>query len=74
MRKTIDVNFVRDTANNLLKSDKLTNEQKKGLRLLVEDILHKTGNYQGFMYHAGYEAIQAMTVQESLDENSVRYF
>jgi hypothetical protein len=71
MRKTIEVKTVREIANKLLASDGLTNEQKKGLRLLVEDVLHKTGNYKGFNT---IEDTREMPWEDFLKVNGVQYF
>lgn len=50
-RKTVDVKWVLDRANALLKMDIFTQEQKKGITYLLTDVLHETNNYNGFFYH-----------------------
>ena len=56
MRKTIDVEQVRRKANDLLAlgandpDSRPTREFRMGIMLLVEHVLHETGNYKGFQY------------------------
>jgi len=47
-RKTIEVAFVKERANTMLMSTKLTAEQKYGLVALLESVLHETNNYRGY--------------------------
>jgi hypothetical protein len=47
-RKTFDVKEFKDKTNMRLALATLTQEQKATLCVILEDILHDTGNYQGF--------------------------
>ena len=47
-RKTIAVQAVLDMANKLLANDQLTQEEKKGIAFLLEDVLHASNRYNGF--------------------------
>ena len=50
-RKTIDVNYLKAFANNMLAgADPMQKEVRLGVSVMIEDILHRTGNYQGFRY------------------------
>ena len=53
-RKTISVAEVRNTVNAILKDaaydDDKHRQYRMGMCLLLEDILHKTGNYKGYRY------------------------
>ena len=53
-RKTINVAEVRYTVNNILKDSAYDDDRhqqwRMGMILLLEDILHKTGNYKGYSY------------------------
>ena len=48
-RKTFDVNKLVEKANTIL-SKGSTKDERQGIILLVESILHETGNYKGFNY------------------------
>ena len=50
-RKTIRVDHVRDYINDriALSVDDQT-QARRALALVIEDILHETGNYHGFQY------------------------
>lgn len=52
-RKTVSVQRVRELANTLLaqKSEVWNSEMKHGVVELLVDILHETGNYNGFRHH-----------------------
>ena len=50
IRKTIKVTEVKEMINGMLASEYSSNEEKSVLCLALEDILHRTGNYQGFGY------------------------
>jgi hypothetical protein len=53
MRKTVNVDFVIETVNGMLQNSIDTPEQKSirmGAILLLEAVLHETGNYKGFRY------------------------
>ncbi len=49
-RKTIEVIKFVDYANNLLRHDQTTEEQRIGVIKLTEQMLREIGNYQGFRY------------------------
>lgn len=48
-RKTIDVESIKKFANEELALDNSL-EEKLGIMNMIEQILHKTGNYNGFMF------------------------
>lgn len=51
MKKTISVQAIKDDINKALKnSDYLTPDYRQGLISCVENVLHSTGNYNGFRY------------------------
>lgn len=50
MKKTININDLKDRINNSLKSIDLSLQEKSSLANLLEAILHETGNYKGFMF------------------------
>jgi hypothetical protein len=61
MRKTIRVNELKEMVNDTLEKSTCSSEARKMLALFLSDVLHKTGNYHGFMYlpsesdiHAGF--------------------
>lgn len=52
-RKTVDVEYVRIRVNDMLDSSvcpDIRDDVRVGLCVLLEDILHETGNYKGFSY------------------------
>ena len=49
-RKTVDVAFVREKVNHLLKNADVSDDFRKGAASVLESILHHTGNYHGFNY------------------------
>lgn len=51
-RKTIEVNYLKELINKELCKTEfcLNTDQKDVLTSLIEIILHKTGNYKGFMF------------------------
>lgn len=49
-RVTIDVERVLDLANNLLANPDNAVDRKVGVCVLLERVLHETGNYAGYMY------------------------
>jgi hypothetical protein len=52
-RKTVNVEAVKETANQLLeRTDKyaIDGEFKAGVCTMIERILHDTGNYRGFYF------------------------
>jgi hypothetical protein len=51
MRKTIDVERIREIANGMLaRSDDDRADGREAIATLVESILMETGNYRGFRY------------------------
>jgi hypothetical protein len=49
-RKTIEVSTLKAKINHMLTLDTLTQEYKSALCMLLENVLHDTGNYNGFNY------------------------
>lgn len=49
-RKTLPVAHVVAFANAMLMHSVASEESRKGIMALTENILHGTGNYQGFRY------------------------
>jgi hypothetical protein len=47
-KKTIKVEDIRDTVNGMLLRDDITDDVRVGMCAVLENILHITGNYQGF--------------------------
>ena len=52
MRKTVEVDRIRQLVNKANELGHLTNEQMQCQNTLLEIILHETGNYRGFRYIA----------------------
>jgi len=53
-RKTVDVDYVRIRVNDMLDTTvcpEIRDEVRVGLCVLLEDILHETGNYRGFSHN-----------------------
>ena len=50
IRKTIEVKVVKEYANQQLANENLTLEEKLGIITMIEEILCKTGNYNGYMF------------------------
>jgi hypothetical protein len=48
-RKTITVQEVKDRANTMLEFQS-TSEARQAVAVLLESVLHATGNYRGFRY------------------------
>jgi hypothetical protein len=53
-RKTINVDQVVDYVNDILKNQTLDDDAsifyRHGMMVVLEEILHRTGNYKGFRY------------------------
>lgn len=50
-RKTVEVEFLLETVNHFLKtSEDDKKAERQGMINLLDTVLHKTGNYQGFRY------------------------
>lgn len=60
-RKTIEVSTVVDICNRAIaythKNGTGTAEERKGFCFVAEQVLHETGNYKGFRYLDGHEAV-----------------
>lgn len=51
-RKTIDVEYMKAFANSMLAgTDPKQKDVRLGVSLMLEEILHRTGNYKGFKYN-----------------------
>ena len=49
-RKTIEVQNIKDKANEYFKNSFDTPQERQAVILFLEDILRETGNYNGFQY------------------------
>ena len=49
-RKTIEVQTIKDKANEYFKNSFDTPQERQAVILFLEDILRETGNYNGFQY------------------------
>lgn len=49
-RKTVKVDELKEYVNKLLAIEELHVEHKAGLIDMIHHVLHKTDNYQGFMF------------------------
>jgi hypothetical protein len=49
-KKTIEVEMVKDYANKQLANENLTMEEKLGIITMIEEILHRSNAYRGYMY------------------------
>jgi hypothetical protein len=47
-RKTVSVDFVRDTVNKALATGYCGADVREGMRAVLCEVLHSTGNYRGF--------------------------
>lgn len=50
MRKTIAIRELLIKVNHLLSLTMISQEEKKTLCVLIEDVLHDAGQYNGFLY------------------------
>lgn len=50
MRKTANVDSVRNRVNILLANPNVSDEYRLGAAAILESILHDTGNYKGYSY------------------------
>lgn len=53
-RKTVLVEFVRETVNRSLAQEHVNDDERRALCYLVERVLMETGNYKGFRYLDGW--------------------
>jgi hypothetical protein len=49
-RKTIDVQYLVETVNEALRTSTTDPKTRLGMIAILEDVLHKTGNYRGYRY------------------------
>lgn len=49
-RKTVSVDYLRDTVNKALATSTCGREAREGMDAMLCDVLHSTGNYRGFRY------------------------
>lgn len=49
-KKTISVQYIKEFANEQLNNPNNTIEEKIGIMTMIEEILHKSNAYKGFMY------------------------
>jgi hypothetical protein len=54
-RKTHSVAKFQQTINHALDNPGLTQDEKRVLCIVLEKVLHETGNYDGFGYAGGYD-------------------
>jgi hypothetical protein len=66
-RKTVSVTEMLDFANESLAADYHSLEYKQGICSMIEKILHKSGNYNGFMF------LDADAASISYEEVTERY-
>ena len=71
-RKTIEVEAVLDYANTLL-SHSLNADERRGVMLITEEILHRTGNYRGFKYLDKFEVPEGELPGINVDNNRQMY-
>jgi hypothetical protein len=50
-RKTYSVNDLTMKVNGYIKAATISTDEKRALCILIESVLHETGNYQGFSYN-----------------------
>jgi len=49
-RSTVDVLWLLEETNRILALPTVETDVKRGMAVLLERVLHQTGNYAGFMY------------------------
>lgn len=49
-RKTIDVKYLVATVNEALRVSATDHKTRLGMIVLLENVLHETGNYRGYRY------------------------
>jgi hypothetical protein len=78
-RKTIDVAAVKDRANTMLEVQS-TPEARRAVAVLLESVLHATGNYRGFKYQISeYNTTEefhrsGMVLRENYDDTRRYYY
>ena len=50
-RKTFNVEQVKTYANQLLRDENISSEVKDGIDMMISFILHRSDNYNGFMFN-----------------------
>lgn len=50
MKKTVKVENLRDTINDMLQNSTASRDVRRGMMAVLETVLHETGNYRGFRY------------------------
>ena len=50
MKKTFNVDAFRKSVNHTLAVSDCSVDMRKGMIVMLEEILHQTGNYKGFQY------------------------
>lgn len=49
-RKTVDVAYLVERCNKMLRLDTVSDDFRKGVSSVLESVLHHTGNYKGYNY------------------------
>jgi len=49
-RKTVEVKKIKDRINKYLERNTLNQDEKKALCMFLEELLHSTGNYNGYNF------------------------
>ena len=60
-RKTVQVEDVREWANNALSSHNFSTQYKAGICAMIETVLMETGNYKGFNWLEHVNAVETKT-------------
>ena len=72
MRKTIEVEWLKESVNMRLDDKNLSQDEKSALCLLLEDVLHKTGSYKGFNWLAWIKGGYSRWVEAGRPEGSAK--
>ena len=77
-RKTVEVEMMRKKANKMLASSYATwskPDYRWGVILMIEDMLHATGNYNGFRYLDNFEVADGVLpgVRRGEDGDTLSY-
>lgn len=54
-RKTVDVQSLKEIANEMLKNSYLSKQQRQGVALMMEYVLLRAQDYRGFVYLQAHE-------------------
>jgi len=60
-RQTIRVSEILESANLALSLETIPQNEKRGVCMMLDGILHATGNYHGFRYLDGWPAAEGKT-------------